>query len=173
MRLLRMVNYLGKYIPNMSTITKPLRDLLKENIVWQWVHIQEEALKQIKTVLTSQPILKFYDASKPCKIPGDASKSGLGAVLVQDDNPIAYASRSLTESQQRWAQIEKEMCAVVFGCERFNQSIYGKHTLIETDHKPLQSIIKKPLSQAPTRIQRLLLRLQTYDVDLQYRPGKE
>ena len=65
MRLLGMVDYLGKYIPNMATITKPLRDLLKENIVWQWGHIQEEALKQIKTVLTSQPILKFYDASKP------------------------------------------------------------------------------------------------------------
>ena len=173
MRLLGMVNYLGKYIPNMATITKPLRDLLKENIVWQWGHIQEETLKQIKTVLTSQPILKFYDASKPCKISVDASKSGLGAVLLQDDNPIAYASRSLTESQQRWAQIEKEMYAVVFGCERFNQFIYGKHTIIETDHKPLQSIIKKPLSQAPTRIQRLLLRLQRYDIDLQYRPGKE
>ena len=89
------------------------------------LHMQGEALKQIKTVLTSQPILKFYDASKPCKISVDASKSGLGAVLLHDDNPIAYASRSLTESQQRWAQIEKEMYAVVSGCERLTNLYMG------------------------------------------------
>ena len=92
---------------------------------------------------------------------------------MQDDHPIAYASRALTETQKRWAQTEKEMYAAVFGCEKFNQHIHGKHADIETDHKPVEAIIKKPLSQVPVRIQRLLLRLQRYDVTLTYKPGKE
>ena len=85
---------------------------------------------------------------------------------MQDDHPIAYASRALTETQKRWAQIEKEMYATVFGCEKFNQYISGKHVDMETDHNPLEAIIKKPLSQVPVRIQRLLLHLQRYDVTL-------
>ena len=65
------------------------------------------------------------------------------------------------------------MYAIVFGCDKFNQYIYGKHVDIETNHKPLEAIIEKPLSQVPVRIQRLLLRLQRYDVTLTYKPGKE
>ena len=173
MRLLGMVNYLSKYIPNMSSITEPLRELLKENIHWHWEDQQQRAFAAIKTVLTSNPVLKFYDSKKPVKISVDASCGGLGAVLMQDDHPIAYASRALTDTQKKWAQVEKEMYAIVFGCEKFSHYMYGKHVDIETDHKPLEAIIKKPLARVPARIQRLLLRLQKYDVTLTYRPGKE
>ena len=75
---------------------------------------------------TSPGILRYYDPKLPIWLQGDASKSGLGTVLIQDSAPIAYASRSPTETENRYAQIEKELLAVVFGCERFHQYIYAK-----------------------------------------------
>ncbi|KAK3732551.1 hypothetical protein QZH41_017842, partial [Actinostola sp. cb2023] len=92
---------------------------------------------------------------------------------MQGGSPIAYASRSLTETECKYAQIEKELLAVVFGCERFHQYIYAKEVTVETDHRPLVSIITKSLDKAPARLQRMLLRLQRYNIDLQYKPGKE
>ena len=101
MRLLGMVNDLSKYIPNMSSITEPLRELLKDNVSWHWEDQQKHAFETIKTVLTGNPVLKFYDSKKPVRISIDASYGGLGAVLMQDDHPIAYASKALTETQKR------------------------------------------------------------------------
>lgn len=103
----------------------------------------------------------------------DASKFGLGAVILQENKPIAYASRALTDAETRYAQIEKELLAVTFGLERSNQYTYGVDIVVENDHKPLESILKKPISQAPPRLQRLLLRLQKYTFNFKYRPGKE
>ena len=100
MRLLGMVNYVRKYIPNMSSITEPLRELLKENLHWHWEDQQQLAFATIKNVLTSYPVLKFYDSKKPIGISVDASCGGLGAVLMQDDHPIAYASRASTDTQK-------------------------------------------------------------------------
>ena len=103
----------------------------------------------------------------------DACKDGLGAVLMQEGKQISYASRAITEEQKRYAMIEKELLAVVFGCERYHQYIYGRKVSIQSDHKPLESILKKPLANTPPRLQRMLLRLQKYDIDLTYKPGKE
>ena len=96
------------------------------------------------------------------------------AVLIQDNHPIAYASRALTTCQQHYAQIEKEMLAVAFGCTRFHEYIFGMPTIeVETDHKPLEAILKKPLHQAPARLQRMILSIQKYSINLVYRPGKQ
>ena len=111
--------------------------------------------------------------TKPITLQVDASQKGLGAALIQDQGPVAYASKAMNETQQRYAQIEKELLAIVFGCKRFHQYIYGKHVIIETDHKPLESIYNKPLSQAPSRLQRMLLQLQEYDIELRYKKGSE
>ena len=92
---------------------------------------------------------------------------------MQDGCPVAYTSRSLTEAESRYAQIEKELLAVQFSLERFNQYTYGKKVTIESDHKPLEAIVKKSLAAAPPRLQRILLRMQKYDYSLEYRPGKE
>lgn len=119
------------------------------------------------------PVLAYFDVSKPVTVSCDASKSGLGAVILQNDKPIAYASRALTDKETRYAQIEKELFAVVFSLERFNQYIYGKVVSVESDQKPLENILRKPLNQSPPRLQRVLLRLQYYDIDLHYTPGKE
>jgi len=82
---------------------------------------------------------------------------GLGATLLQKGQPVAFASRSLTPSEQNYAQIEKECLTIVFACEQFNQYIHGRHcTTIHTDHRPLVLIFTKPIYNAPKRLQRML-----------------
>ena len=103
----------------------------------------------------------------------DSSSEGLGAVLLQDDRPVAYVSRTLSQAEKHYAQIEKEALDIVFGAERFHQYIYGRKTEVESDHKPLQVILPKPLENASPRLQRMMLRLQRYDLCVKYKPGKE
>ena len=174
-RLLGTVNYLGKFIPNLATVTEPFRVLLRKDIEFQWSHEQDKALQEIKSILTKDggPVLRFFDVQKPVTISCDASPTGLGGVLLQDQRPVAYASRSLTDAESSYAQIEKELLAVQFSLERFNQYTYGKRVTIESDHKPLEAIVKKALASAPPRLQRILLRMQKYDYTLEYKPGKE
>ena len=90
----------------------------------------------------------------------DASSKGIGSVLLQNDRPVAYASRALTDTETRYATIEKEMLAVVFSFEHFHQYTFGRHTVVISDHKPLEMIARKPLSKAPKRLQGMLLTLQ-------------
>ena len=170
-----MVNYVAKFAPNISEVTAPLRELLKKDVAWHWTECHEQSLVAIKRVLTetSPGVLRYYDPKKPVGLQVDACKSGLGAVLVQDGSPIAYASRSLTETECRYALIEKELLAVVFGVERFHQYIYTKEVTVETDHRLLVSIISKLLDKAPARLQHMLLKLQRFHINLQYKPGKE
>ena len=172
-RLLGMIKFLAPYIPNESDITAPLRDLIKEGNAWQWDTQQDEALSNIKRALTSDPVLAFYDPEQPVTIQADASQSGLGACLLQHGKPIAYASRTLTSPERAYAQIEKEMLALTYGCKKFHPYVYGKTIDIETDHKPLESIMKKPLGAAPPRLQRMMLQVQKYDLAVRYVPGTQ
>lgn len=172
-RFLGMVNYVSRFIPNMSSITAPLRELLKKEREWQWNREQETAFDKLKNILITRPVLQFYDVNKPVKISVDASQNGVAAVLMQDDAPVAYASRAFTNAQKNYAQIEKEMCAVEFGCKKFHEFIYGRQAEIETDHKPLEAIHKKPLNECPPRLQRMLFRIQQYSLQIKYKPGKE
>ena len=94
-------------------------------------------------------------------------------MLTQDEHPITYASRTLTSAEQRYSQIEKELLTLVFGLEHNHYYTYGRRVTLWTDHKPLVSIASKPLVSAPKRLQRLMLRLQHYDVKIRYKPGKE
>ena len=117
--------------------------------------------------------LQYCDVTKPLTLQVDVLEKGLGAVLYQDKGPVACACKAMNDTQQNYAQIEKELLAIVFGCKRFHQYIYGKHVVIETDHKPLEAIFLKPLSQAPSRLQRMMLQLQGYDIELLYKKGSE
>ena len=173
MRLLGMVKYLSKFIPKESSITAPLRMLLKEDAAWDWQPEHTQALEDIKTALTSEPVLRFYDVTKQVTIQADASQSGLGACLLQGGQPVAYASRSLTSAEENYAQLEKELLAICFACSKFHQYVYGKETEVQTDHKPLVIIVKKPIAKASPRVQRMMLRLQRYELNLTYVPGKE
>ena len=99
--------------------------------------------------------------------------SGLGAVCLQEGQPVAYASRALTNCQKKYAQIEKELLAIVFGCDKFRDYIYGRTVTVEADHKPLENIFKNPLHQPPLRLQRMLLKLQRYSLKVVYKKGAE
>ncbi|XP_052755373.1 uncharacterized protein LOC128201708 [Galleria mellonella] len=172
-RFLGAVNYLSKFIPNHSESALPLTNLLKKENEWRWEDTEQKSFFALKESVCRAPVLALYDVSRPLVLSVDASRDALGAVLLQAGRPVEYASRTLTDTQRRYAQIEKEMLAIVFACERFHQYIYGKvKILVETDHKPLESIFKKPLMSVPARLQRMLLRIQTYDLLVNYKPGK-
>jgi len=166
-----MNNYLGKYIPNMSELTVPLRSLLEGDVPWAWFPEHDTALSKIKSVLSSAPVLRFYDTSLLTTLQVDTSKSGLGACLMHQGQPVAYASRALSNSEINYAPIEKEMLAIVFGCERFNMYTHGAEVEVNSDHKPLENNFKKPLFKVPPRLQRMRLRLQKYDIKVRYVPG--
>ena len=131
----------------------------------------------LKNILTKQPVLKYFDPKRETKVSADASRNGLGAVLLQKYDvvwaPVAYASRSMTETEERYAQIEKEALAPAFACVRFHDYVYGLSFVLETDHKPLITISKKNLSDMTPRIQRLMMKLQRYDYNMIYTPGKQ
>lgn len=172
-RFLGMVNYVGNFISNLSGRNHVLRELLKKDIEWHWNTEHEKAFNDLKKCLLSVPVLQYYSLTKPIVISVDACKNGLGACLLQDNLPVCYASRSLTKAEQNYAQIEKELLACVYACEKFYTYLYGRGDItIETDHKPLVSIISKPIATAPARLQRMLLRLQPYCFKLIYKPGK-
>lgn len=170
-RFLGLVNYLGEFVSNLSAVSEPLRILLKSDTEWHWLPAQEKAFQDIKALLVCAPVLKLFDVSKEIVIETDASKDGLGACLLQEGHPVAYASRSLTASEQNYAQIEKELMGIVFACEKFHQNVCGQSVKIVTDHKPLESLKKKNLNQVSPRLQRMLLRLQRYSLDISCRPG--
>ncbi|XP_060076924.1 uncharacterized protein K02A2.6-like [Ylistrum balloti] len=173
-RLLGMVNYVQKFAPNISQVTTILRNLLKNENEFCWEDsIHGECFEKIKTMLSDTPVLRYFDPGKPITLQCDASEAGLGACLMQDDHPVAYASRALTTTERNYAQIEKELLAVVFGLERFETYVYGKKVLVESDHKPLEIICKKSLASAPKRLQRMLLRLQRFEYEVVYKRGVE
>ena len=103
----------------------------------------------------------------------DASSKGLGAALIQDDGPVAFASKVLTPTEQCYANNERELLACVFSAERFQTYVFGRHFTIESDHKSLEQISMKNLADAPVRLQRMLLQLQDYDFTIKYHPGEE
>jgi hypothetical protein len=171
-KLLGIITYVSKFIPNVAELTAPLRLLLKKDQEWKWGPDQNQSFDNIKKSLTSSPILQYYDPNLPCLLSVDASSNGVGAVLLQNEHPIAYASKAFTDTQKAWAQIEKEMYAIVFACEKFHYYIMGRNFEVESDHKPLIPIMKKPLAEIPIRLQKMRLRLQHYDIALSYKPGK-
>uniref|UniRef100_A0A3Q2DE46 Gypsy retrotransposon integrase-like protein 1 n=1 Tax=Cyprinodon variegatus TaxID=28743 RepID=A0A3Q2DE46_CYPVA len=171
-RFLGMVNYLGKYIQNLSEIAAPLRQLTHKETAWCWFQQHQEAFDRLKACLSSPPVLAYYNVEEPVTLTCDASSHGLGAACLQHGRPIAFASRSLTDTETRYAQIEKELLAVVFACTKFRDYVYGKRIIVETDHQPLVTIVKKPIHVAPARLQRMLLRLQSYNFSLVYKKSK-
>ena len=152
-RFLGMVNYLAKFIGNLSDVSQPLRELLQKDVEWHWEEKHEHAFTEIKRRVTNEQLLQYYDVKKPVTLSVDSSSYGLGACLLQDGQPVSYASRSLNQSEKNYAQIEKELLAIVFGCQKYHQYIYSKTTTVLTDHKPLEFLFKKPLSCVPPRLQ--------------------
>ena len=176
-RFMGMVNQLGKFSPRIADLTKPMRELLSTKRAWSWGPAQEEAFAKVKAELTAHTVLALYDPQADTKISADASSHGLGAVLLQKTKqewrPVAYASRAMSETETRYAQIEKEALAITWACEKFSTYILGKHISIETDHKPLVPLLgSKHLDNLPPRVLRFRLRLMRFSYSIQHVPGK-
>ena len=160
-RFLGMANQLGKFTLNLAQLSQPLRELLMKSKSWTWGLPQSEAFDLIKEELSKPATLALYDPTAPTKISADASAYGLGAVLMQKVNgvwkTIYYASRSMTETERRYTQIEKEALAASWACKKFSDFVLGKHILIETDHKPLVLLLGvKDLDRLPPQILRFV-----------------
>ncbi|KAK2706044.1 hypothetical protein QYM36_016158 [Artemia franciscana] len=166
--LLGMLNYLSRYIPNLSSQNEPLRTLSKQHkFVWEEVH--DNAFDTIK--------ISIFSIISPCnpsvgnlELQVDASKSGLGAVLIQNENIISFSSRSLNTTEQKYSQIEKKLYAIVFGICHFHQYLYDHSFVVVTDHKPLETLINRPMQKSSPRLQRMLLQIQPYDLTVIFRP---
>lgn len=176
-RVLGMVNFVTRFVPGAQIDLKPLNDLLKKNIAWVWGPAQIKSFENIKLAISSAPVLAYYDPSKPIVVSADSSSYAMGGVLFQVyDNcfkPVAYCSRTLTNAEIGYAQIERELLAAVWVCERFNSYLLGSKFRLQTDHKPLIPLINtKILSDAPVRCQRLLMRLARYTPIAEFVPGK-
>ena len=127
-------------------------------------------MNTIKKFLTEAPVLCYYDVSKPVTVQCNASQSGLGAVLLQDGQLLCYASRALTDTESRHAQIEKELLAITWACDKFDQYLYGRDKVtVETDHEPLKPVFQKAIHKSPKRLQRVCLALQMHNLEVQYK----
>ena len=176
---LGVVNYMGTFNPSLSHHTELLRAMLKKDNVFHWEEQQTRSFQQVKTLIAKANTtpLRYFDRNLPVTVQGEASLRGLGACLIQkhkgEDQPIAFASKSLMDAETGYTNIERELLAIVFACQRFSTYLLGRSVIAESDHKPLEMIAMKNLVNAPPHLQRMLLELQRYDVTIKYRPGKE
>ena len=136
------------------------------------------SISSYKRELLKPTVLALYDPKAKIKVSADASLFGLGAVLLQQDDqgwhPVAFASRSMSEVEKRYAQIEKEALATTWACERFAAYLIGGTFSIETDHKPLVHLLStKHLNCLPPRVLQFRLRLDRFDYSIHHVPGKE
>jgi len=170
---LGLAGYYRRFVPNFSKVAKPLTELLKKNVPYDWNEKAEAAFVTLKTLLTTEPLLQYPDFTRPFVLTTDASNDAIGAVLSQGpigkDLPIAYASRTLINAEKNYPTIEKELLAIVWSCKYFRQYLYGRTFTIVTDHRPLAWIfsVKVPSS----RLLRWPLKLEEYEYEVKYKKG--
>ena len=182
-RFLGTVTYLSKFCPNLSEVVRPLRDLthIKQDFLWSEQH--SKAFTHAKELVSKAPCLRYFNVNTPVILQVDASEHGLGAALLQPASdttgscsiewqPVAFSSSSLSPTEQRHAQIEKETLAIVHAFHKFDQLLFGKSDVtVHSDHQPLETIFKRPLASAPRRLQSMMLAIQHYIFHVEYRKG--
>lgn len=172
------LHYYGKFIKNLAMLLQPLNELLKHKTPWHWTAECETAFQEAKTQLSTAPVLTHYDPNLPLRLAGDASSYGIGAVVSQihpdgTEHPVAFASRTLSDSERNYAQIEREALSLIYGVKKFHPYLFGRRFIIYTDHRPLTTILgeKKGIpSLAAARLQRWALLLSAYDYEIQFKP---
>ncbi|XP_046565949.1 uncharacterized protein K02A2.6-like [Haliotis rubra] len=176
---LGLLNYYNRFLPNLSMVIRPLNRLLEKGTEWEWSESADTAFKKAKTLLLSADVLVHYNPDLPVTLACDASPYGVGAVLSHITNhgekPIAFISRTLTKTEQNYAQIDKESLAIVFGVRKFSQYLIGKKFTLITDHQPLVKILGPKTAIPPlaaARFQRWAMMLSAYDYNIVYRNSK-
>ena len=150
---LGMVQYLRKFSPRIAEIPEPLRDLTKKHAPYAWGPKHNQAFANIKREIVQEPILKYYDLKNETVLQTDASIKGLGTCLLQDGHPIYFASKSLQDAEHGYVTIELEALAVACAMEKFHHFLYTSHVTLETDQKPLETILTKSLTEATLQVQ--------------------
>jgi len=180
--LLGLISFYSRFFRNKATVLEPLHRLLDNGAPWSWTQQHQQALEQVKNLLSSDQVLIHYSLQLPLILAVDASSYGVGAILshkvhengATGERPIQYASRTLTQTERRYSQLDKEALAVIFGISKFNQFLQARSFTIVTDHKPLTSLFdptaRIPLHVSP-RILRWILMLSAYDYKIIYKPG--
>lgn len=170
---LGVANYLNPFVPNLSDLTAPLRELLKKNAIFLWTELHDKVITEIKHHILNSKILAPFDVTQEIIIQCDASQYGLGCCLLQNGRPISFASRSLSSAERNYSQIEKEMLSIIFACQKFKFYTYGRTVKVVNDHKPLLGIMKKEIHKIPSaKLQRMRLKLLNFDIRLEHAPGK-
>lgn len=171
---LQTCSWYRRFISNFSEIARPLSNLTKKKVSWEWGKEQEIAFETLKHLLTSPPVLGQNDSSKPYILRTDASKYALGAVLLQgtgaDEHPIEYASRLLTKAERNYSTTEREALAIVWALNKFRAYIDGQEVTVATDHQPLRWLMN--LKSPTGRLARWAMQVQSFNLKIEYIPGK-
>ena len=183
------VNYLSKFIPYLSTHRKPLQDLLKQSTVdaeFLWLDTHTEAFNKLKTAICKDVTLKYFNSPLPLYIECNASKKGLGMVMSQPDSaientsnsdvpnnlhPVFYASKTLTDTELTYSNVEREMLGVVFSILCFKDFTFGCKVHIITDHKPLITLFRKNLHATSPRLICMLVQILDYNIEFYHQEG--
>ncbi|KAB0790218.1 hypothetical protein PPYR_15451, partial [Photinus pyralis] len=150
-------------------------DEILQKAEFMWIdNIHTQCLNKIKSIICNAPVLQNFDNEKEIIIQTDSSKDGIGCVLMQNKKPVCFASKSLSETEMRYAQIDKEFLAILFACKRFHHYIYGRKVVVQTDHKPLVALMQKEINKINSnRLQRISMKLSVYDLEVKYVPGSK
>ena len=168
-----MINYLSKFSPRLTDLAEPIRELTKEKVPFNWVLEHQESFIMPKNEIVRAPILAYYNPWKETILQTDTSTKGLGACLLQNEKPIYFASKALTETQRGYVAIDIESLAVAWAVEKIHHFLYGCHSILETDQKLLETILSRSLNQAAPRLQCILIRTLPYNFTVRYIPEPE
>ncbi len=177
---LGMANQVGPFIPDLAHVTAPLRGLLKKGAAWIWLSEHEAAFRKSKEIITSAELVRHFDTDLRSIIYTDASKEGLGYLLVQEQKDggeaiVACGSRATNAAESRYAPVELECLAAQYAVEQLEFFLKGspKPFLLITDHRPLEGIFRRPIGEIPNpRLQRIRLRMAWAHINVQWRAGK-
>ena len=171
-----LVTFCAKFIKNYSTVAEPLRKLTRKNVPWEWTSEQQHSFDVLKQSMSAE-VTAYNNPSAETHLIVDGSPCGVAAILNQkqkngDIRPVAYASRTLTPTERRYSQTEREALAVLFGIQRFHVYLYGMQFTVYSDHKALERVFTS-VHQAPTRIQNFVLKLQPNNFTVRYLKGSD
>ena len=169
-------NFYLKFVPNYAQLADPLRLLLRKDVPWVWTEAQSAEFATLKQKIASPPILAHFNSDAPTIVSADASGVALGAVLSQlidgQEYPVAFASKTLSETERRYSAGEREAFACIFACEHWHNFLFGRKFLLQTDHVALQALLSKSGSgHKPVRLYKWAERLHQYNFEVQYIPG--
>ena len=160
---LGLVNFLNRYTPRLAELCSPLRKLILKDSHYSPGDTEHAAFDAIKAEFPKKIVLPYFDRNKETILQTDESKKGFGAVILQEEQPIYYASRALTSAEKNYQNLEHEAQAAVWGMEKFHYFLYGRKFILQTDQKPLVSIFRKHMIDVSPRIQRITIRAWQYE----------